>query len=383
MKKGLVGNMGKQGSDTIYLHATYPHPMVEHLNKILPSLDKSDIDKFETKLVRRYKVVFPNEEQEIANMENMASKHLIAEFYRTLDKSEKEKSDFLINAVQTLVPIMEEWNLLEVLESFMYIHEWKMEIYVPRKKKEKKPQKPVVKKEEKEPAKEEPKKEKKKIEKKKKVEPPKKDVVKKLEESAKEQKKEPKLPKVEPKVLELPKKALFEELMSLEVLKFLALAKEGRADAQYEMGNFYASEDSNHLDYKEAEQWYLKASKQGNARAKFALARLYDSNKILVKDNAKEALRYYFELAEEGYPTAQCAVGLKYRFGFGVKEDMKEAEKWLLRASEQGDVNAQRHLADLYLYHNKDIEAITWLKNASGKGDAHCERRLKRFMRKN
>ena len=171
--------------------------------------------------------------------------------------------------------------------------------------------------------------------------------------------------------------------MSPEVLKFLALAKEGRADAQYELGNFYASEDSEHLDYMEAEKWYLKASKQGNARAKFALARLYDSNKIQVEDNAKEALRYYFELAEEGYSTAQCAVGLKYRFGFGVKENVKEAEKWLLRASEQGDVNAQRHLADLYLYHNKNREAITWLKNASGKGDTHCERRLKRFMRKN
>lgn len=375
--------MAKQGADTIYLHATYPHPMVEHLNKILPSLDKTDIDKFETKLVRRYKVVFSSEEQEIANIENMASKHLIAEFYRSLDKTEKEKTDFLINAVQTLVPIMEEWNLLEVLESFMYIHEWKMEVYVPRKKKEKKPSKPAVKKEEKEPPKEEPKKEKKKIEKKKKVESPKKDMVKKPEESVKEPKKEPELPKVERKTPELPKKALFEELMSPEVLKFLALAKEGRADAQYELGNFYASEDSEHLDYMEAEKWYLKASKQGNARAKFALARLYDSNKIQVEDNAKEALRYYFELAEEGYSTAQCAVGLKYRFGFGVKENVKEAEKWLLRASEQGDVNAQRHLADLYLYHNKNREAITWLKNASGKGDTHCERRLKRFMRKN
>lgn len=375
--------MGKQGSDTIYLHATYPHPMVEHLNKILPSLDKSDIDKFETKLVRRYKVVFPSEEQEIANIENMASKHLIAEFYRALDKSEKEKTDFLINAVQALVPIMDEWNLLEVLESFMYIHEWKMEIYVPRKKKEKKSPKPAEKKVEKEPPKEEPKSEKKKIEKKKKIESPKKNIVKKLEESAKEEKKVPIPPKVEQEVPKEPPKPLFEELMSAEVRRFLTLAKEGRADAQYELGNFYATEDSEHLDYKEAEKWYLKASNQGNARSKFALARLYDSNKIQVKDNAKEALRYYFELAEEGYSTAQCAVGLKYRFGFGVKENVKEAEKWLLRASEQGDVNAQRHLADLYLYHNKNREAITWLKNASGKGDTHCERRLRRFTRKN
>lgn len=375
--------MGKQGSDTIYLHATYPHPMVEHLNKILPSLDKSDIDKFETKLVRRYKVVFPSEEQEIANIENMASEHLIAEFYRNLDKSEKEKTDFLIHAVQTLVPLMEEWHLLEVLESFMYIHEWKMEIYVPRKKKEKKSSKPAEKKVEKESPKEEPQNEKKKIEKKKKVESPKKNIVKKLEESANEQKKIPSPPKIEQEVPKEPPKPLFEELMSAEVRRFLTLAKEGRADAQYELGNFYAAEDSDHLDYKEAEKWYLKASNQGNARSKFALARLYDSNKIQVKDNAKEALRYYFELAEEGYSTAQCAVGLKYRFGFGVKENVKEAEKWLLRASEQGDVNAQRHLADLYLYHNKNREAITWLKNASGKGDTHCERRLRRFTRKN
>lgn len=375
--------MKKQGSDTIYLHADYPHPMIEHLNKILPSLDKSDIDKFETKLVRRFKVVFPGEEQEITNLENMASKHLIAEFYRTLDKSNKEKTEFLTHAVQTLVPIMDEWNILEVLESFMYIHEWKMEVYVPRKKKEKKPQKTVEKKEEKtEPPKEEPKKEKKKVERKKKAESPKKNIIKEIEESIKESPKAPEPLKKEKDEPPIPQKALFEDLMSAEELKILQLAKEGKADAQYELGNFYAREESDHLDYKEAEKWYLKASDQGNDRAKFALARLYDSNKVQVKDNAKEALRYYFELAEEGYSTAQCAVGLKYRFGFGVKENVKEAEKWLLRASEQGDVNAQRHLADLYLYHNKNREAITWLKNASGRGDTHCERRLRRFMRK-
>lgn len=377
--------MNKQSTDTIYLHADYPHPMVERLNKILPSLDKSDLDRFETKLVRRYKIVFPNEEQEINNLKTMADHHLIAEFYQNIDKSEKEQIAFLTKAVQTLVPEMEEWKLLEVLESFMIIHKWKVEVYVPRKKPEgKKTKKKEEKKENKQEVKEV-----KEVPKPEKKIPKKKDLVKVLEEK----KPEKKVIEVEstPKSITEKKEkepvkekvVLYEEFMNADDKKNLKLAIDGNANAQYEVGMFYANEKSQHLDYKEAESWLLKSLGQGHARAKFALAQIYDSGKIKEKNNVKQALQYYFDLAEQGYSTAQCILGIKYRFGLDVKSNIREAERWLLKASEQGDVNAQRHLADLYLYHNKSRDALPWLKNASDRGDAHCTRRLKRFIKKN
>lgn len=384
--KGLVEHMVKKNTDTLYLHATYPHPMVEHLNQILPSLDKSDLERFETKLVRRYKVVFPNEEQEIANLEALGTHHLIQGFYECLDKGEKEKTAFLTKAVQTLVPEMDEWNILEALESFMYIHKWEIEIYVPRKKKEKKkPEKKKVKPEAKKVEEKPEEKEEKKIVKK---EKPARNLVEALEKNKKikkpEEPKEKEKPEPEPEKRVVKKektsKILFEEQMSLYERKKLKQAMDGKADAQYEIGNFYAEEGTNHVDYVEAEKWYQKSMVQGNDRAKFALAQLYDSGEGTTENPRKEALRYYLELADHGYPTAQCIIGLKYRFGVDVKADDKEAEKWLLRAAVQGNVDAQRHLADLYLFYNKRTDAVRWLKNASGRGDSYSARRLQRLL---
>lgn len=377
--------MATKKTDTLYLHATYPHPMVEHLNKILPSLDKSDLERFETKLVRRFKIVFPNEEQEISKLETLGEKHLISGFYECLDKSEREKIAFLTNAVQTLVPLMEEWDILEALESFMYIHEWKMEVYVPRKKKEvKKPEKKKKRPEPKEETEKKEEKEEKKPEVKKKRKTSK-DLVEVLENSQQNKITEA----VENKKTDIPKEVLpkkevktvlFEEQMGMREKKNLKQAQAGNADAQYEMGNFYSEEGSNHIDYKEAQEWYEKSVEQGNVRAKFALAQLYDSGKGTIEDAGKKAFQYYLDLADSGYSTAQCIIGLKYRFGMDVKASDKEAEKWLLKAAVQGNVDAQRHLADLYLYHNKRTEAVRWLKNASGRGDSYCARRLQRIL---
>jgi GAF domain-containing protein len=54
------------------------------------------------------------------------------------------------------------------------------------------------------------------------------------------------------------------------------------------------------------------------------------------------------QLAEQGDPLAQNALGLRYAQGDGVKLDEEEAARWFTKAAEQGNVAAQSKLGSLY-----------------------------------
>ena len=49
-----------------------------------------------------------------------------------------------------------------------------------------------------------------------------------------------------------------------------------------------------------------------------------------------------------GNPDAQCMVSLLYQCGLGVKRDLTEAERWLLKATEQDSAVAWNNLGSLY-----------------------------------
>jgi hypothetical protein len=54
------------------------------------------------------------------------------------------------------------------------------------------------------------------------------------------------------------------------------------------------------------------------------------------------------KFAESGYVDAQLILGLKYLFGNGVPKDNDEAVKWLRKAAEQGETEAQVYLDAMY-----------------------------------
>ncbi len=56
----------------------------------------------------------------------------------------------------------------------------------------------------------------------------------------------------------------------------------------------------------------------------------------------------HLELAEKGYPLAECQVGYFYYCGLGTEKDIEKALYWTTRAAEHGDRDAQYNLATLY-----------------------------------
>ena len=56
----------------------------------------------------------------------------------------------------------------------------------------------------------------------------------------------------------------------------------------------------------------------------------------------------HMELAEKGYPLAECQVGYFYLEGLGVEKDLPKAFYWTERAATHGDWDGQYNLGSFY-----------------------------------
>ncbi len=86
-----------------------------------------------------------------------------------------------------------------------------------------------------------------------------------------------------------------------------ALAEQGDASAQYNLGRMYYSGTGVARDYTKAREWYEKSAAQGNANA-------------------------------------QAMLGAMYAEGLGVTHNDAKAREWLKKAAAQGNPNARAML---------------------------------------
>ena len=119
--------------------------------------------------------------------------------------------------------------------------------------------------------------------------------------------------------------------------KFLAAAKKGDAEAQYNLGACYEFGGGAPKDIDLAKQWYEKAAKQGNKKA---LARLRVLNppkaptKEAVEEIRKNALKYDAD-ADALYKWAECC-----EFGFHTEQDRDRALRYYFLAAAKGHAEA-------------------------------------------
>lgn len=128
---------------------------------------------------------------------------------------------------------------------------------------------------------------------------------------------------------------------------FRALAGDGDADAQYNLGLMYANGQGVAADFAEAARWYRMAAEQGHPEAQTNLGFLYRAGKGVAKDDG-EALKWYRAAAEARVPLAQYNLGLLYAQGAGVPQDFKQAAKWYKLAAEQDMAEAHNNLGFMY-----------------------------------
>ena len=78
------------------------------------------------------------------------------------------------------------------------------------------------------------------------------------------------------------------------------------------------------------------AAEGGDANAQRELGRCYERGEKGAEQDMKEAVRWYRAAAEQGEVNAQYYLSEIYRDGNGVEPDSKEAKKWREKAREQG-----------------------------------------------
>ena len=89
-------------------------------------------------------------------------------------------------------------------------------------------------------------------------------------------------------------------------------------------------------DSGKAAYWYLQAARQGVAEAQFNLGTMCAEGESMPKD-AVEAANWYRKAAAQGSAEAQCNLGVMYCNGDGVPKDLVEAHAWFIAASSNGD----------------------------------------------
>lgn len=169
--------------------------------------------------------------------------------------------------------------------------------------------------------------------------------------------------------------AKFYNKMNIQEKRVLKKAIKGNAVSQYEMGEYYSKKDTNHTDYREAVKWYYTSASNGYEKAFFEIGKICDQ--FLVEyGGKKEALKIYTNMAKRGFPSAQCVLGMKYWFGDGVEIDMNQAILWMQKAADQKHETAICNLGDIYMSINEDEKAKKWYKIGALQGIDYCKRRL-------
>ena len=170
-------------------------------------------------------------------------------------------------------------------------------------------------------------------------------------------------------------------LADLPLDELHALAEQGDAVAQFNLGVMYENGRGVPQDDAYAGGWYRLAADQGYADAQFNLGIMYAFGVGMPQDYA-EAVRWYRLAADQGHADAQFNLGVMYAFGVGMPQDDAEAVRWYRRAADQGHARAQGNLGDMYADGQgvpKDyVDAHLWLNLAAAQSSGEDrDRRVK------
>jgi uncharacterized protein len=84
-------------------------------------------------------------------------------------------------------------------------------------------------------------------------------------------------------------------------------------------------------------------AKQGDANAQYNLGVMYHKGEGTTQDY-REALKWYEKAAEQGHASAQLNISMFYFTGKGTNQDLNDALKWYKKAVAQGRAGAQYNL---------------------------------------
>ena len=138
-------------------------------------------------------------------------------------------------------------------------------------------------------------------------------------------------------------------MQAQDVASLRKQAKEGNAEAQYELAESYFTGTGVSKDTKQGLEWLRKAAEQDHPPAQLALSRLYrNSHEQNIPKDPKQGLIWLRKSADHGYAAAELDLALLYRDGdgdTGIARNSHEAATWFRRAARQP--GSEKSRADL------------------------------------
>ncbi|MDE0103850.1 MAG: tetratricopeptide repeat protein [Bryobacterales bacterium] len=153
----------------------------------------------------------------------------------------------------------------------------------------------------------------------------------------------------------------------------------GHVEAMFELGKLRLSGPSGIRESKQGAHLLLAAAQAGHDPAVLQIGQLYSHIEPLVPASdvdGDEAIRWLRKAAEMGQGEAQYRMGRLYLLGLAVPQDSTQAHAWMLKAADAGHDDAQYILSCMYQVGHgvpmDEDEARRWLELAAkqGNGDA-------------
>jgi TPR repeat protein len=155
-------------------------------------------------------------------------------------------------------------------------------------------------------------------------------------------------------------------------------AEEGNAEAQFRLGVIYGNGDEGvEIDHQKAMAWFSQAARQGHENALITMAWMYANGAGVDMDEDK-ARELYLMAADHGSAKAQYVVATMFRFAqFGAEKDLARALHYYTESANQGFATAQFALGKM-LVEGKLVEkdmntALQWLTLAHANGSKRAE----------
>jgi TPR repeat protein len=121
-------------------------------------------------------------------------------------------------------------------------------------------------------------------------------------------------------------------------------------------------------------------AEDGNPASLYETAERFSDPRSATYD-LREAFKWMRKASESGHASAQLALAGMYERGEGVEKDAVEASRWLLRAAMNGNSVAQRYIGPKYYFGvglPKDyVEAYAWFNIAAANSGISGDRQFR------
>lgn len=127
----------------------------------------------------------------------------------------------------------------------------------------------------------------------------------------------------------------------------------------------------------------LALAEQGDAQAQYDIGYRYEKGRG-VEEDAEVAFAWFQKAAEQKMAKAEYKIGMFYLKGMGVTESKSTARTWLLKAADQGYPPAQYQLGKLYssnFYKDYD-SSLSWLQKARNNGYEPATKEIRKVKKK-